>query len=229
MKKFIYISTIFTLILVFASCSNEIIEDPINTVDMKSLFTKNNDKLTGFDEWGFNFTAHKFNSYLINAMLGDPAFEGMPHYRQPGLVYHGEGLIFWENLMVQYPYFAEMMPPGLLDCKLEMKWNEAAFSKDAVYPPTWNDTGAWFLFKYKMNTENEHWVHVRKFICISRGDELIDGIWYNSEGQEIGIKSYYWPDQLIIKQVINTGENPWVPWAMPNDYVCPNWVGFGNI
>ena len=229
MKKLISISVIFALFLVFFSCSNEMIDEQINTIDMKSLSTKNNEKLTGFDEWGFNFRAHSFNSYLINAMLGDPAFEGMPHYRQPGLVYHGEGQVFWDNLVAQYPYFLDMMPSGLLDCKLEMKWNEAAFGQDGIYPPTWNDTGAWFLFKYKMNTKTERWTHVRKFVCITTGDQLIDGYWYNSEGVEIGKKSYYWPDQLIIKQVVNNGDNPWVPWAMPDDYVCPNWVGFGNL
>jgi len=184
----------------------------------------------GYDAWGFNFKAHNFKSYLINAMLGDPAFKDKPHYRQSGLVYHDEGRDFWNELIKDFPYFDQIMPPGLLDCKMEMKWNDALLNSDGVYPPTWNDTGAWIMFKYKMNTESEKWNHIRKFVCISEGDELKqDGFWYNSDGEEIGMKSYYWPDSLIIKQVINAGDNPWVPGSMPADYECPNWVGFGNI
>ena len=229
MKNFILLSATFVLFLFFTSCNTEALDET------NSLLTSENSKTTksksnaGYDAWGFNFKAHNFKSYLINAMLGDPAFEGMPHYRKPGVVYLGEGQVFWDNLVAEYPYFVNIMPPGLLDCKMEMKWNDALLNSEGVYPPTWNDTGAWIMFKYKMNTESEKWNHIRKFVCISEGDELIDGIWYNSDGQEIGMESYYWGDSLIIKQVINTGDNPWVPYAMPPDYLCPNWVGFGNI
>jgi len=229
MKKFVLISASFALFLLFTSCNNELIDDPKSNIESENMTAKTNNNLTGFDEWGFNFKANVFKSYLINAMLGDPAFEGMPHYRQPGLVYHGEGIQFWNDLVAQYPYFPQIMPEGLLECQMEMKWNDALLNSNGEYPGTWFDADAWIMFKYKMNTETERWSQVRKLVSISTGDELIDGIWYNSEGLEIGKQSYYWSDTLIIKQVINTGENQYVPAVMPDDYVCPNWVGFGNI
>lgn len=231
MKKIISLSAIFVILFLFTSCNTEVLEDATSNMELKSSKVINKTKITGFDEWGFNFQAHIFKSYLINAMLGDPAYDDpiYPHYRQPGLIYNGEGQQFWNDLVSEYPYFTQMMPPGLLDCKMEMKWNDALCNSEGVYPPTWNDTDAWIMFKYKMNTKDEQWTQIRKLVCISTGDELKDGIWFDSEGKEIGIESYYWGDSLIIKQVVNTGDNPYVPWAMPDDYICPNWVGFGNI
>lgn len=229
MKKFISLSTIFALLFLFISCNNEAIDETTSNLELNSSKENNIKKTTGYDAWGFNFQAHHFKSYLINALLGDPAYEGMDHYRK--LVYQGEGEQFWEDLVDEsaYPYFKQMMPSGLLDCKMEMTWNDALCNSEGIYPPTWNDTGAWIMFKYKMNTLDERWSQLRKLVSISAGDYLEGGIWYNSEGQEIGLQSYYWPDQLIIKQVVNTGYNQYVPWAMPDDYICPNWVGFGNI
>lgn len=222
MKKLVLLVPLIALAFTLTYCSTE-----DNSEDESIVL--NAERQSGYDDWGFNFQAHNFNSYLVNAMIGDPAFAGMPHYRQPGLVYHGEGQVFWDNLVAEYPYFNDMMLPGLLDCKMEMKWNDALLDTNGIYPPTWNDTGAWIIFKYKMNSGDERWTHVRKLVSISTGDELIDGFWYNSEGQEIGMQSYYWADTLIIKQVVNNGENMYVPWAMPPDYVCPNSAGVGNL
>ncbi|MCG9972793.1 hypothetical protein [Christiangramia crocea] len=229
MKKLISLLFIIALVFTKSSCSTESTDDIfLSDYNMKTELSKHA-KQKGYDQWGFNFTAHNFKGYLINAMLGDPAFEGMPHYRQPGLIYHGEGQGFWDELVLEYPYFTQMMPAGLLDCRLEMKWNDAMLNSEGVYPPTWNDADAWIMFKYKMHTPNENWSQLRKLVSISTGDELIDGVWYDSDGREIGIESYYWSDRLIIKQVVNTGENMYVPAAMPDDYVCPNSVGFGNF
>lgn len=237
MKMLLTFISIVALVFLFSRCSTDDDisftsfdnkEETVTTSSLKTSTTENERKM-GYDEWGFNFAAHHFNSYLINALLGDPMFEGMPHYRKPGLVYCGEGHEFWEALILEYPYFTQMMPPGLLDCRLEMKWNDALLNMEGVYPETWDDTNAWIIFKYRMHSETENWTHIRKLVSISSGDELIDGIWYNAEGKEIGIKSYYWPNQLIIKQVVNTGENMYVPNLMPPDYVCPNSVGFGNF
>lgn len=237
MKKLISLCSLVALAFILSYCSEEdeiFTPAKVNTEEVTSssslrIMSTEKERTTGYDAWGFNFVAHNFNSYLINAMLGDPAFQGMPHYRKPGLVYRGEGVDFWNALILEYPYFTQMMPAGLLDCKLEMKWNDALLNKEGIYPPTWDNTESWIVFKYKMHTETENWTHVRKLVSISNGDQLIDGIWYDAEGKEIGIKSYYWPNQLIIKQVINTGENLYVPAMMPPSYVCPNSVGFGNF
>lgn len=237
MKKLISLCTLLGLAFIFMYCSeeNEIftptnvkLDETTSTSSLRIMSTENERK-KGYDEWGFNFEAHHFNSYTINALLGDPAFQNMPHYRKPGLVYRGEGMEFWNALVLEYPYFNQMMPPELLDCKLEMKWNDALLNKEGVYPPTWDNTDAWIVFIYKMHTETENWIQLRKLVSISTGDQLIDGFWYDEEGREIGMKSYYWPDQLIIKQVVNTGENMYVPAIMPPSYICPTSVGYGNF
>ena len=144
MKKIAFLLT-FSILFMF-SCSidgietNEQLQTNESEIDILYKNDFNTKKQSGFDEWGFNFTAHQFNSYLINALLADPAFDWAPWYRIEGLVYNGEGEEFWNNLIAEYPDFVYMMPSGLLDCKFEMKWNEAALSSEGIYPPTWNDT-----------------------------------------------------------------------------------------
>ncbi|WP_439182249.1 hypothetical protein [Carboxylicivirga taeanensis] len=225
MKKFNYLSIVFILLLLFVACEKEIsdVQQPYQA----ELKAGNADKtkLTGFDEWGFNYTARLFDGYLINAMFGDPAFMYMPHYKD--MVYKGEGVSFWEALVAKYPYFVNMMPAGLLDCKLMMKWNDALLSKEAVYPDTWVDSGAWIVFHYQMDDGEQKWTQVRTLVA-SKSTDILDGdFWYNADGDEIGKKSYYWPELIIVK-VINNGDNPYIPFAMPDDYLSPNGAGVGN-
>lgn len=181
---------------------------------------------SGFDEWGFNFTANLFDGYLINAMIADPAFQGMPHYRKK--VYKGEGLAFWDELLMEYPYFIYILPePYLIHTKMQMKWNDELLSESAVYPPTWVDSGAWIEFKYTMHTDEQDWRQSRKLVGVSSDYYLNDGVWYNSENKEVGKESIYWP-QLMIIQVENQGENPYIPHIMPADYKSPYGSGFGK-
>lgn len=179
---------------------------------------------TGFDQWGFNYRAHIFKGYLINSMIGDPKFETFPHYRHEP--YLGNGLEFRDNFIEEYGYW--LLPDGLLDCKLIMSWNESLLSKTGVYPDSWDDTDAYIQFKYTMDTEDGKWMQIRKLVAIQSGDYVEDGLWYNQEGQEKGMVSYYWPDELIIVHVINTGNNPFVPDIMPPDYKSPKGHGWGK-
>ena len=78
MKKLVLLVSLIAIAFTLTYCSTE-----DNSEDESIVL--NAERQSGYDEWGFNFQAHNFKSYLINAMLGDPAFEGMPHYRQPGL------------------------------------------------------------------------------------------------------------------------------------------------
>ena len=53
----------------------------------------------------------------------------------------------------------------------------------------------------------QYWSHMRKLVSSRSTDMLIDGIWYNDEGDEIGFESMYWPE-LIVIQVVNEGDIP---------------------
>nr|WP_321406620.1 hypothetical protein [uncultured Carboxylicivirga sp.] len=220
MKKFNYFAAIFVLLMLFFACNKNEIQPISNQAELKS-----NTLLTGVDEWGFNYQAQLFDGYLINAIFGDPAFAEMEHYKT--MVYKGEGPEFWEQVIKKYDYFGFLMLPELLDCKLKMKWNTDLLGKDGIYPETWVDSDAWIVFHYTMNTKDQKWSQVRKLVARNSNYELIDGFWYNEEGKEVGKQSYYWPDLMII-QVINTGDNPFVPMALPDDYINPNGSGVGK-
>jgi predicted DNA-binding protein (MmcQ/YjbR family) len=234
MKKLVFIIAIIVLGLMFTDCEKDFVEDPANDLGLKS---SKNDKLTGFDEWGFNWNAHQFNGYLINMMLGDHYFEGWAHYQQH--VYDGEGIEFWNMLQATYGYFHFLMPVELLDAKLNAHWNNGLISKNGVYPATWLNSDAWISFKYSGNDGNEHWSHFRKLVATKTGDYLdkqdtngdgiVDmnddlGTWYNADGEEIGFESAYWPE-LIVVQVINTGNVPPFFYA---EYVSPWGPGYGH-
>ncbi len=206
-----------TLAMVFAGCEKEFIHETENQAELKNG-KSDHDKLIGFDEWGFNFNAQLFDNYLINVMFGDPKFAGMPHYRQ--MIYQGEGEEFWDEVINNYPYFVNFMPPDLLDCQMKMKWNEDLLSKSGIYPESWVDSEAWIVFHYKMNTEFQKWTQIRTLVARQSTDYLEGDRWYDKDGNEIGKKSYYWNDLIIIR-VINNGDNPFVPDVMPDDYIRP--------
>jgi len=220
MKKFNLFATIFLLLMLFFSCEKN---EPIDLMPDQAELKSN--KLTGFDEWGFNYQAQLFDGYLINAIFGDPAYAEMEHYKM--MVYDGEDPDFWEKVITDYSYFNYMMPEGLLNCKLKMKWNTDLLGKDGVYPESWVDSDAWIVFHYSMNTDDQRWTQVRKLVASKSNYTLMDGFWYDEDGNEVGKQSYYWPDLMII-QVINNGNNPYVPMAMPDDYNNPNGSGVGK-
>lgn len=221
MKKLDCFIAAIVLLMLFTSCQeNSIIEESPQHAQLKA-----SDKLTGFDDWGFNFNAQIFDGYLINAMFGDPVFAGTPHYRQ--MIYMGEGPEFWEQVIANYSYFKDMMPADLLDCKLKMKWNSDLLPKNGIYPETWVDSDAWIVFHYSMNTDEQEWTQMRKLVARKTEFNLIGDKWYSKDGTEVGKQSYYWPDLMII-QVMNNGDNPFVPMAMPEDYISPYGAGYGK-
>lgn len=222
MKTLLYLFFGLVLLIGLGACENDLQEMQI---DHQSNFldAKNNSKMLGYDEWGFNFEAQHFKGYLINMILADPAFQTMPHYRNH--LYTGQGQEFWDMLMNTYGYFDQIMPGFLLDCELRSKWNDGIMDKNGVYPQTWVDSNGIISFKYSMTDENgKRWSHFRKLVSSRSTDELVDGFWFNEDGQEIGFESYWWPT-LIVVQVNNTG-NP--PSIFYNDYIAPYGQGYGH-
>ncbi|MCX2743862.1 hypothetical protein OO013_08295 [Mangrovivirga sp. M17] len=201
---------------------------PARQMDVRAMHQPENlnAKITGTDEWGFNLNAQHYKGYLINVFMSDPLFKDMPHYHYPP--YQGEGIEYWNELLSQFDYFQFMMPPFLLDCELQMKWNNDLLSKDGIYPETWVNSNAWIVFKYSMGEGSERWTQMRKLIASKSTDYIEGERWYNMDGEEIGRTSFYWPD-LILIQVENTGYNPYVPdWFYP-EYHAPNGNGLGKV
>lgn len=225
MKRLNYLPLVFIVLMLFVACEKEFVSDPAPAQSSLKASNADKSKLIGFDEWGFNYNARLFDGYLINAMFGDPAFMYMPHCKD--MIYSGEGVGFWEEVLVRYPYFNYMMPAAMLDCKLKMKWNNALLSQDGVYPDSWVDTGAWIVFHYQMNTSEQQWTQVRTLVASKSTDALTGDYWYDQDGNEIGKRSYYWPELIVVK-VINNGDNPFIPAAMPDDYLSPSGAGVGK-
>jgi hypothetical protein len=224
MKNLLLLSVFAFLVLILSGCEKDLSTDPAGKTVLKSGNT-GNEKITGFDEWGFNWNAHEFRGYTINMLLGDHAFIGMPHYKK--YVYHGEGMDFWDMLVSEFEYFPWLMPAELLDSRLISTWNEALISSDGEYPANgWLDTGAWIVFDYSGRTGNESWKAMRKLVAARSTDHLTGGVWYNEAGEEIGLESMFWSD-LIIVQVVNNGDVPPFPFFF-EDYNSPNGPGYGQ-
>jgi len=229
MKRIIILTGILFIAVLFTACEKEEAELYEN-----DLVKSGKDKLTGFDEWGFNWNAHEFHGYTVNMLLGDHAFIGWPHYKQE--LYDGQGMEFWDYLVETYymdlggyewHYFPDLMPGDLLDSRLVCKWNDALISKDGEYPLAgWMDTDAWIVFDYSGEVDGKQWKAMRKLVAAKSTDELVDGVWYNEDGEEIGLDALFWSD-LIVIQVVNNGDVPPFPFFY-YDYNSPDGSGYGQ-
>ncbi|GAB7087044.1 hypothetical protein [Marinifilum fragile] len=223
MKKNYLLIIIAIFTLVFIACDEELFVEPEAQIEQEEVTLKNGkSEFTGFDEWGFNWNAHHFDDYLINAILADHMFQNFPHYKHPP--YKGEGVDFWNDLLQMYPYLMYFMPADLLDCKLVMHWNDELISKEGVYPIDWTDSNGWITFKFRMDKDGVKWSHFRKLVAKRSTDYLIGDTWYNEDGVIIGQVSYDWPDLILIK-VVNTGE---VPFYFYDTYSSPYGSGVGK-
>ncbi|MDX8338729.1 hypothetical protein SLH46_06025 [Draconibacterium sp. IB214405] len=226
MKKSILLFVVCTLILVFAGCEKNFVEDPVDSLELKSG-NSGNDKLNGFDEWGFNWNAHHFNGYLMNAVMGDYLYDFMPFYKWNEGPYQGEGDEFIVKFVNEFGFFP--IYPSLLDCKLVMHWNDALITKDGIYPvyawdySGWVDSNAWITFHYSMDKDGEKWSSFQKLVAQRATDYLEDGVWYNENDEAIGLASD-WPTLILIKKV-NTGN---VPDMFMDSYNSPLAPGLGK-
>ncbi|WP_319501050.1 hypothetical protein [uncultured Draconibacterium sp.] len=220
MKKIILI---LAIALAFAGCEKNFVEEPVDNIKLKS---GNSDKVTGVDEYGYNWNAHHFNGSFYNAIVGDNLYAFAP----------------WSHTTPYRGVDEEITPadPGdlmydlwsiawyLRDVNLLMHWNEALISKEGVYPASldeWIGSDAWITFKYSgVDANGRSWSQFQKMVAANSDDKLIEGVWYDSEGEEIGIFND-WP-QLILVQCVNTGEPPF-PFSTIPTYKNTERLGFG--
>ncbi len=156
---------------------------------------------TGYDPYGYNYQAVMFNGTYANSYLGAAGF---PPYNGDDAAYLTENptaASFWA-----WPYRND---------NLAMKWNEAWLSnKDCdgdgkldrhLGFPTYKDSGAW-LTNHQSGTYEDggnvyFWNYFVKIVAVSSKDTLVNGVWFDKKGVEIGPS--IWGDFAIIQEVNN--------------------------
>lgn len=221
MKKLILI---LAIALAFAGCEKDFLEEPTGNMELKSG-NSGNDKLTGFDQWGYNWNAHHFNGYLINAWFGDELYPDADWYKQmPPFEGDVEAYLQAHPETSDYPFWMYG------DMKLVMHWNEACITTEGVYPYPILDSEAWITFHYSQGEGKNKWSQYQKFVAAKSSYtlDMLDpvngfGIWYTEDGEEVGYY-YLWPDRVLI-QVQNAGNIP--PYLL-GTYKSPLFPGLGK-
>lgn len=155
----------------------------------------------GFDEWGYNYQAHMFNGTYCDA------------------------------------YYDDVWCQEYKDDYLIMKWNDAWLSnmdcnEDGLLDrhsgfDSYIGSGAWLTNHQKGIFEDEEgniceWDYFIKIIAVPEDAVLIDGIWYQTDGTEIG--PMIWSQFAVIQEVINDPCNG----LEGLQYLSPDHAGLGN-
>ncbi len=179
------------------------------TIPSGELLTSAGDVIEpGYDEWGYNYQAYQFNGSYCNYH---------PYYR-PGGAGH------------------EWCQANYGDVKLVMKWNDAWLSNrscdddgllDRHYGyATYIGSGAWetnhMVGEYELNGMLCEWDYFVKIIAAPENATLTNGVWYNSDGTEIG--PAIWGEFAIIQDV----ENDPCAGIEGVQYSSPDHPGFGG-
>ncbi len=218
MKKISFITVILSMVFfIFSSCDRDALDESIELNQSVEAQKKDNAKNNGFDEYGYNWNAHHFNGILLNAIIGDYINQGAPFWKMGPytgdddtyLIDHAneiENTIAWSNTWdPPAPWFWYYIW-GFRHVNLVMHWNDALISREGIYPATWFDSNGWITFHYSGIEENNKWSEFQKMVAARSTDILIDGIWYDEYGTEIGIECDY--KDLILIQVIEIGDVP---------------------
>ncbi|NQV01307.1 MAG: hypothetical protein HQ542_01570 [Bacteroidia bacterium] len=195
MKKLIYLSgLIIALAIVMPGCEKTTVKDNATnpesslkagngctTIQSGEIFASDGSVIeTGYDDWGYNYQARIFNGFYCDA------------YRDAA----------WCQ-----PY---------ADDQLLMKWNDAWLSnKDCDHDglldrhygyDSYIGSGAW-LTNHMSGTYIDgngntcNWNYFVKIVAAPSDADLVDGIWYNAAGTEIG--PVIWGQFAIIQEVEN--------------------------
>ncbi|WP_320110398.1 hypothetical protein [Draconibacterium orientale] len=224
MKKSILIVVVITIAFAFSGCEKDFVEEPIGNIELKSG-NSGNDKLTGFDQWGYNWNAHQFNGYLINSWFGDELYPEADWYKQmPPFEGDVEAYLQAHPETAGYPFWMYG------DMKLVMHWNEACITTEGVYQYPILDSEAWITFHYSQGEGKNKWSQFQKYVAAKSSYtlDMLDpvngfGIWYTEEGEEVGYY-YLWPDRVLI-QVQNAGN---IPTYLLETYKSPLFPGLGK-
>ncbi len=244
-KNILKVSAVILIVIFFSSCDSTSMDEP-NAEAMKSIskqtnecttiqsgelfyavghFLEGENLSTGFDIFGYNYQSHSFKGYYANLYLGDIGFPP----------YAGED----EDYFIENPeaennsYFMTYYWPYRNDW-VNMTWNDTWLSNmdcngDGLLDDENNTigSGAWENYHSKGSYISEdgstcHWEQKVKIISVPSESNLVDDIWYDSDGNEIGQDFY--GSWVIIQTIMNDpcGESD------REEYKSPHRVGFGN-
>jgi len=178
--------------------------------------------VTGFDIYGYNYQAHMFSGSYANVYLGR---DGFPPYTGDDAAYLADNP--GAETKWYWPY---------RDVNLIMKWNDAWLanedcnedgSLDRHYGfDTYIGSGAWETNHqwgtYEVDGEICEWDYFVKIVAAPANADLIDGVWYNADGTEIGPE--IWDEFAIIQEV----ENDPCGDIEGLQYISPDHAGLGG-
>ena len=163
----------------------------------------------GYDDYGYNYQAHKFNGSYVNAYLGAAGF---PPYTGDAGAY-----------AVANPG-VEMLPAWQLrDIKLVMKWNDACLSKtdcdgDGLLDrhsgsASYINSGA--QLTNHLSWEDEQGSHelYTKIVAVPGNATPFDGLWYLPDGTVLG--EVLWNSFVIAQEEFSGEDTPDMPPAAP--------------
>ena len=251
MKKSLSVLSFITIILLFAiSCESTSLEDNTlesvqnkinNTKSEKCTKIQSGDILypdghyltgeslsTGFDVFGYNYQAHIFKGLYANLYLGEAGF---PPYQGNNDEYLAENPEVEKNQHIMkhfWPYRND---------EVNMTWNDAwqpnndCDNDGYLDVVNYNDvvgSGGWENYHSKgtyINTNGKlcHWEQHTKIVAIPENATLVDGYWFDQDGNEIGKE--FWGSYAIIQVSLNDpcGEGNYI-----EKYRSPFHVGLGN-
>ena len=251
MKKFYYLSGLIAFItFVTVACeSNSIEETTLESVQNKKGNGKTEKCVTiqsgdifypsghylvgsslsnGYDNFGYNYQAHMFKGLYANLYLG---VAGFPPYKG-----NNDQYLIENPEVAGNEYIMEFYWPFRND-EVTMKWNDAwqpnkDCNKDGILDEISYEeiigSGGWENFHSKGTYVNSngklcHWEQHYKIIALPENLTLVDGYWYDANGNEIGENFYdYW---AIIQIGYN---NPCGEGVEIEKYLSPFRAGFGN-
>ncbi len=220
MKRIFSYLLLLLLAIAFAACEKDLVEEPV--MDLKKASVEKNN---GFDQWGYNWHAHQFNGYLMNAWFGDELYPDAPWYKKEP-PFDGDILAYQEAHpeVLDYPFW------GYGDMKVIMHWNDACISRQGEYRNPILDSEAWITFHYSQGEGVNKWSQHQKFVAAKSSytlevdfyddsGEPVLGRWYTAEGDLVGLY-YLWPDRVLI-QLQNAGNIPGYLLTTFKSPICP--------
>jgi len=179
-------------------------KDTCVTIQSGDLKSSTGETLTtGYDMWGYNYQAHMFNGYYGN------------YSRPKTLVTEGDKLIMkWSDEWLSNK-----------DCNGDGKLDRG-YSCDPENADNSACPGAWLTNRQSGVYEGEEgeickWNYFVKIVAVPEDAREIDGIWYTTDGEEIGPE--IWGAFAIVQEVYNDPCED----VHGLQYVSPVSAGFG--
>lgn len=216
MKKII--TLVFVVLFVFPTIVSakpkfeRVSKDEVKTITQGELMYSEGHYLegqiipTGFDEYGYNYQAHFFKGYYVNAYLGRPG-TALPPYTGDDDTYF-DLLTAEEINKVQghwaWPY---------RHVYIEMMWNDAWLSNkdrdgdealDRHYGfDSYIGSGAWEKYKEYVYDEEGNLLSTYSCKIVAAPAEAYkdNGMWYAKDGTEIG--AVIWGSFAIIEEIVD--------------------------